>query len=93
MLIAALAFFCLGDLLHAISMSGGEQSDHGGRLCGEHGCQTTASVSPLSVLVVTTTTTDLVVAPPLAPPLALDQAFGVRDDQIAPRAPRSPPLV
>lgn len=93
MLIAVLAVFCLGDAVHAMAMSGSEQWDHGGRLCGEDGCQTTTSVSPLSVPAVTTATTEFVAVPPLAAPLGSDRPLVARKDQVAPRAPRSPPVV
>lgn len=89
-LIAVVAVFCLGDLVHAASMPG-HDVDHSGRMCGERGCQTSTVSSPLWLPVLATTGVSLARALPVALLPAGDGSPAARHDRIAPRAPRSPP--
>ena len=92
LLIAALALFCLGDMVHA-ALPSDESTECAGRVCDEQsGCGTTPAkpvMLPVAALVA-----PVVVTVPAAPTLLSRAAErpAVRDRQVLPLAPRSPPV-
>lgn len=93
-LMAALALFCVGDLVHAGSIHESHNADHAGRLCGERGCEASALGSPVMVpAVIMSSLVTFVVAPSPAMPLRGDETTAASGARGSPNAPRSPPTV
>ena len=91
--LAALALFCLGDLVHAASMHASERGDHAGRVCGERGCEGTAFGSPFALAAIASEAVAFLVAPAAVPLPGRDERAAAPDSRRTPHAPRSPPLV
>ena len=90
-LIAALALLCLGDLVEA-AVPSTQGAPCGSRLCDETGCGTGAAkpvATPVATLVAR-----VVVAPAAAIASLADTIAPqpLRDRQVTPLAPRSPPV-
>ena len=91
--IAALALFCLGDVVHAVVPETAENAGCESRFCDEPGgCGTGATVQPPTSQVAM-----LVVSVVVTPPLKVVQSHSTMEPalsdlrQVAPLAPRSPP--
>jgi hypothetical protein len=92
LLIAALALLCLGDVVQA-ALPNDESTECASRVCDlQNGCETTPAkpvMLPVAALVA-----PVVVTVPATPTLVSRAAErpAVRDRQVPPLAPRSPPL-
>ena len=90
-LIAALALLCLGDLVEA-AVPSTQGAPCGNRLCNETGC------GPAPAQPVATPVAAFVARVVIAPPAAIASlaeagaAAPLRDRQVTPLAPRSPPV-
>src|SRR3989442_15279767 len=92
LLIAALTLLCLGDMVQAV-LANDESTECAGRVCDEQsGCGTTPAkpvMLPVAALVAPAVVT--VPAAP-APVSRAAERPAVRDPQVLPLAPRSPPV-